>query len=118
MGNDLDRSPEVVAAALLGDDRFVDLAGGHVGRAGEHHFGETFVMTQVQIGLGTIVGHEDLAVLVRTHRARIDVDIGVELQEVHSVAMGFEQAPDGCGRNTLSQRRDHSPGNEDELGLG
>ena len=76
--NDLHGRAEIVAAPLLVDDVLVDAAGGDVvglvGRAP----GEALVMAEVEIGLGAVVGHEHLAVLVRRHRARIDIQVGVE----------------------------------------
>ena len=41
--------------------------------------GEALVVAEVEVGLGAVVGHEDLAVLVRAHRAGIHVDVRVEL---------------------------------------
>ena len=40
---------------------------------------ESLVVAQVEVGLAAVMGDEDLAVLVRRHGARIDVQIGVEL---------------------------------------
>ena len=42
---------------------------------------EALVVAEVEVGLGAVVGDEHLAVLERTHGARIDVDIGVELED-------------------------------------
>ena len=38
-------------------------------------------MAEVEVGLGAVVGDEHLAVLIRAHRPRIDVEIGVELPQ-------------------------------------
>jgi hypothetical protein len=40
-------------------------------------------MTQVKIGLGTIVQHEYLAVLERIHGAGIDIQVGVGLDNLN-----------------------------------
>ena len=40
---------------------------------------EALVVTEVEVSLTTVIGHEDLAVLERVHRAGIDVDVRVEL---------------------------------------
>ena len=40
---------------------------------------EPLVVPDIEVRLGAVVGHEDLAVLERVHRARIDVQVGVEL---------------------------------------
>jgi hypothetical protein len=50
-----------------------DVVGTACGRARK-----TLVMTQIEIGLGAIVRDEDFAMLIRRHRARIDIEIGVE----------------------------------------
>ena len=68
--NHLDRAAEVVAAALLLDDRQVDLAGRPVVVAGRRLVGEALVVAEIEVGLGAVVGDVDLAVLVRAHRAR------------------------------------------------
>ena len=74
-------------------------------------------MTQVEIGLGAIVRDIDLAVLHRVHRARIHVEVRIQLQEVDPQAARLEQGAERRGGQTLPQRRDHTAGNEDELGL-
>jgi hypothetical protein len=43
------------------------------------HAHEALVVAQVEVGLGPVVGDVDLAVLERAHRARIHVDVGIEL---------------------------------------
>ncbi len=51
------------------------------------------VVTDVEVGLGPVVGHEDLAVLERVHRPRIDVQVGVELLHGHLQAARAQQRP-------------------------
>ena len=62
--DDLDRAAEVVAAALLGDDRGVDAAGRDVGALGQVLVDEPLVVPEVEVRLRPVVGDEDLAVLV------------------------------------------------------
>ena len=71
--------PEILAAPLLVDDRLVDLPGRVVAVAVRRAVGEALVVAEVEVGLGAVVEDVDLAVLVRAHRARIDVDVRVEL---------------------------------------
>ena len=80
--DDLDGLAEVVAAALLGDDLLVDAAGGEVVVARELGVGEALVVAEVEVGLGAVVGDEDLAVLEGRHGAGVDVEVGVELHQV------------------------------------
>ena len=115
VGDDLHRAPEVVAAALLLDDRQVDLAGGPVVVLGGEGAGEALVVAEVEVGLGPVVGDVDLAVLVGAHGARVHVDVGVELLQRHPVAVPLEQAADGGGGEPLAEGRHHPAGDEDEL---
>ena len=71
-------------------------------------------MAEVEIGLGAVLGDEDLAVLERAHRPRVDVDVGVELLQLDPEAAGDEEAADRGGGDPLSEGRDHSAGDEDE----
>ena len=66
----LDRAAQIVAVALAGEHGPVDATcRDRVGGTGRHA-GETLVMAEVEVGLGPVVGDEDLAVLVGRHRAR------------------------------------------------
>ena len=112
--DDLHGAAEVVAAALLADDLVVDRAGGDVAAARSVGVGEALVVAEVEVGLGAVVGDEDLAVLERAHRARVDVDVRVELLDLDAQAAGLEQAAD-CGRgDAFSERRNDASGDEDE----
>ena len=70
MRDDLDGGAEIIAAPLLGDDVLIDAPGGDVVLLVGGTPGEALVMAEIEIGLGAVVGDEDLAVLVRRHRAR------------------------------------------------
>ena len=65
--------------------------------------GEALVVAQVEIGLGPVVGHEDLAVLIGAHRARIDVEIGVELAQADLVATRLQKRAESGGGEAFSQ---------------
>ena len=76
--------------------------------------GEALVVAEVEIGLRAVVGDVDLAVLIRAHRARIDVEIGVELAQPHLEAARLQQRAERRRRQTLAERGDHAAGDEDE----
>jgi len=58
-----------------------------------------FVVAEVEVGLGAVVGDEDFAVLEGRHGAGVDVEVGVELHEVDAESAGLEQAANrGCGK--------------------
>ncbi len=91
--DDLDRAAEVVAAALLGDDRLVDPAGRDVAELGQVLVDEALVVAEVEVGLGAVVGDEDLAVLVGRHRPGIDVDVRVELEDGDAETAALRRRP-------------------------
>ena len=107
---------EIVPAPLLGDHRRVHLAGGHVGLLGEVDVEETLIVPDVEVGLGSVVGDEHLAVLERVHGPGIDVEVGVELLHRDPEATRLEQAPQRRGRQALPERRRDAAGDEQMLG--
>ena len=117
VGDDLDGGAEVVAAALAADHRVVDPAGGDVRGAARVRVGEPLVVAEVEVGLGAVLGHEHLAVLVRRHRARVDVDVRVELLQLDAEAASDQQPPDRRGGDSLAERGDDPAGDEDEARL-
>ncbi len=112
----LDGRAEVLAASLLRDHRVVDPPGGEVVRPAHGGRGEALVVAEVEIGLGAVVGDEDLAVLVRRHRPRIDVDVGVELEVGDAKAARLHERADRGGSEPLADGADDASGHEDELG--
>ena len=93
VGNDLDGAAQVVAAALLVDDRPVDLAGRHVGAFGQVDVNKALVVAEVEVGFAAVVGDEHFPVLVRAHGPRVEVDVGVEFLDGDFHAPAFQQAP-------------------------
>jgi hypothetical protein len=90
MRDHLDGGAQIVAAALATDDRVVDAACGDVGGPAGVGVGEPLVVAEVEVGLGAVLGDEDLPVLERAHRARVDVDVGIELLERDAQAARLE----------------------------
>ena len=116
MGDDLDRSAQIVAPALPVQNGPVDLAGGDGGVAGEVLVHEPLIVTQIQIRLGAVVGDKDFSVLIGAHGAGVHIDIGVELLVAHPQAPLLEQTAQGCGADALAQSGDHAAGDEYEFG--
>src|SRR5215510_340285 len=109
----LDGLPEIITAALLLDYRKIDAAGSPVVRLRKVRVGETFVMAEVQIGFRAVISDKDLTVLERRHGSRIDIDIGVKLDERHAQAARFQQRANRGRRQTFTQARNHTTGYED-----
>ncbi len=62
MGDDLDCPSQIVALALFIQNGPINLAGGDIMISRQILVDKTFVMAQVQIGFGAVVGNEYLAV--------------------------------------------------------
>ena len=113
----LDGAAEVVAAALAPDHRVVDRAGGGVGGAARVGVREALVVAQVEVGLRAVLGDEHLAVLERAHRARVDVDVRVELLD-RDGQTASDQEPAERGRgDALPKCGDDAAGDEYEAGF-
>ena len=93
---------QIIAAALFGDDLLVEAAGGPVVVARKFGVGKAFVVAEVEIGFGAVVGHKNFAVLKRRHRPRIDVEIRVELHQVDFQSAALQQATDGSRGQSLA----------------
>ena len=88
----LHRGAQIVAAPLLGREHvLIDAARGDVVVPPGRNAGEALVMAEIEIGLGAVVGYEHLAVLVGAHRARIDIEIRVELAQPNRKAPRLQQ---------------------------
>src|SRR2546427_11208407 len=114
--DDLYRAAQVIAAPLLGDHRGVDAAGRHVRGLRQVLVDEALVVPEVKIRLGAVIGHENLAVLVRRHRPGIDVDVGVELEDRDGYAARLEDPADRGGGDALAERAGDATRDEDVLG--
>ena len=106
---------EELAAPLLVDHRQVDLAGGVVRVAVQRAVGEPLVVAQVEVGFAAVVQHVDFAVLVGAHRARIDVDVRIELLHADRQSALFQQHADRGAGQPLAQRTDHAAGDKNML---
>ena len=115
MGNNLHRATQVIAPAFLLDDVLVDPARGKIvapGHAGTH---EALIVTQVQVGLGAVLGNVHFTVLKRTHGAWVHVKVGVQLQQRHVQPARLKNRAQGRGSNPLPQGRNHPAGDEDKI---
>ncbi len=112
----LDRVAQVLAAPLLGDDLGVHLSGRHVRVAAQVTREEPLVVADVEVRLRTVVGHEDLAVLERVHRAGVHVQVRVQLLHGDPQAARGEQLAEARRGEPLAERGGDASGDEDVLG--
>ena len=76
--DDLNRRTEVAALPLTVDNGLVDAAAGHVCRLRQGFVNKALVVTKVEVSFRAVVRHEHFAVLIRTHRTGVNVDIRVK----------------------------------------
>ena len=111
----LHRRAEEVALALLAQDGVPDRAGAVARAAQEVLVDEALVVADVEVGLGAVLGDEDLAVLERAHRPRVDVEVRVELLQLDAQPARLEQATERGGDDSLPQSRHDAPCHKDVL---
>ena len=117
MRNHLDGFTQIVAATLFLYHRLIDLSGGNGVVHRRPYAREALIMPQIQVGFHAIIGHITLSVLIRVERTRVDIDIGIELLNGHTVAARQEQASYTGRDNALPQGRNHTARNENIFGL-
>ncbi len=114
--DDLHGLSEIAAAPFAGDHLRVDLASGDVGAAVEVDVQEALVVADVEVGLGTVAGDEDLPVLERVHRAGIDVEVGIELLHGDPEATCLEETTEAGGGKPLTETGGHASGHKNVPG--
>ena len=114
MRNDLDGGAEIIPPPLLGDHLGIEPPRGPVIGLIGRNTGEALIMPEVEISLRPVIGDENLAMLIGRHRARIDIEIGVQLAQPHPIAASLQQRPERRRRDALAKRRDHATGDEYE----
>ncbi|GAA2580598.1 hypothetical protein GCM10010411_11430 [Actinomadura fulvescens] len=73
-------------------------------------------MADVEVGLGPVVGDEDLPVLERVHGAGVDVEVGVQLLHGDAEAAKGEKPPEAGRRQSLAEAGGDTAGDEEVLG--
>ena len=95
MRHDLHRlAEEVIALTLTAQKLVVNLPSGDVRQRRQVFVQKALVMPQVEVGLGAVVRHEYLAVFVRRHRAGINVQVGIKLDDRYVDAPVLEHPAD------------------------
>jgi len=112
VGDHLDGLAEVVATAFLFQHVGIDPAGGDAVGGPRMDAGEAFVVAEVEVGLGPVVGDENLTMLERRHRAGVDVQVGVKLAQADRVAAGLQKRAQSGRGKALAEGGNHAAGDE------
>ena len=107
---------EVIPVPFLPQHLPIDFARGEIAFPGGGLPGEPLVVAQVQVRLGPVVGHIDLAVLVGTHGSGIHIEIGIHLDHADRQPPADQQPAQRRGGEALPKRGNHAAGDKDELG--
>ena len=91
MRNNLYGTAKIIATAFFIYYTLVNLACGRIGVFGQVDINKAFVMSQVKVSFRTVVGYKNLAMLIRAHCARVNIDIRVELLDSNPIAAAFQQ---------------------------
>jgi inner membrane protein len=95
---------EVIATPFFGNDGLVNSACRKItvpaALGGAH---ESLVVTQVEVGLGAVMRHENLTVLEGAHRPRVHVDVWIQLDHADGQSACFEKRAQASGGNALAQ---------------
>ena len=78
IGNNLNCSTVKATFPLLVQDGKIHASSGGIAALRQVYVGKALIVTQVQVGLGTVICDKNLSVLVGIHGAWINVEIGVE----------------------------------------
>ena len=70
-------------------------------------------MSEIEVGLSTVIGNENFSVLDRVHGTRIDVDVRIEFLHGNFVAAGFQKTSQGCSSDSLSETGNNTASDED-----
>ena len=103
MRNDLHRCPEIIAFPFPRDDLAVDTPGGDIVRLTGGDAGEPLIMTKIEVRLRPVIGDIDLAVLIGRHRARINVEIGIELADADRIATRLQESGQRCRHQPFAE---------------
>ena len=90
--NNLHRTAQIITTAFFIYYTLVNLTCSGIGILRQVDINKAFIMSQIQICFCTVISNEHLAVLIRTHRPRVNIDIRVELLDGDSVATTLKQA--------------------------
>ena len=113
MWDNLDCTPEIVTTTFFHNDFLIELTTGKRRESIHIRIEESFIMPDIEICLGTIIGHEDFPVLEWTHRPWIHIKVSVELLTEYTESRSLEERSDRCCGDTLSDSGEDTSCDED-----
>ena len=108
VGNDLDGFAQVLPPTLFVNDALVNAACGDVVGLGCFHIQEPLIVAQIKVGFRPIHRDVTFSVLVWIQRARIHVDVGIQLLDGHFVPSRLQQFRQRSTDNALAEAAAHT----------
>jgi len=93
VGNNLHRLAQITTGTLVSDNLSINAAVHQRAGAAEFFVEKALVMAQIEVGLGAVVGHEDLAVLRRVQGSSIGIQVRIALLNVDAKTAGLKDVP-------------------------
>ena len=103
MGNHLDRLAKELTATLFLDNVQVNLPSRIVRITSQRTVRESLVVSQVEIGLTSIVQNVNLTVLIGAHGAGVYVNVGIQLLHFDFEPTPFQQHTDRSTSQSLTE---------------
>ena len=114
MRDDLNRRAEIIPATFLLNDRLIDAPRRYVVGLPRGNARKAFIMSKVEVGFRPVIGHIDFAMLIRRHRARINIEIRIELPDSNAISARLQKGSKRCCHKTFAKRGDHATGDKNE----
>src|SRR3989344_4802979 len=112
MRNRFNTFTAVAEGALARDDGLIHHPARHVVLVGQIATEKTLIIAHILISLKAAPKHKHLSMLGRIHRPRINVQIRINLHQIHRIPLLLEQEPDGACHDAFPDAAHHSA--EDE----
>jgi hypothetical protein len=90
----LHRSAQKIPLAFLVEHGPIDFAGGDVAARRKVFIHKPFIMAQIEIRLGSVIGDEHFPMLIGTHGAGIHIDVRVEFLHRHRRPRALSSRPE------------------------
>ena len=91
MGDDLNRTAQIITAPFLGNYIGIDSTCGDIVRLAGRNAGEALVMAQIQIRFCPIIGDIAFTMLIGAHRTGVDIEIGIQFAQPDLIAPRLQQ---------------------------
>ena len=102
MRDNLNSAAAVIAATFTGKNIPVNFTAGYIGAAVEGTVDKTFIMSEIQVSLCTIICDENFAVLIRVHCTWVNIQVWIKFLHCNEITAGFQKSSQRSRCDTLA----------------